>query len=41
VQTAFWCADWKKSAHVKDMGVNMTIIDKWILKKSAGTGWLD
>lgn len=37
VQTAFWCADLRKSDHVEDAAVNMTIIVKLILKKSVGT----
>jgi hypothetical protein len=41
VQTAFWCADLRKSDHVEGTGVNMTIIVKWLLKKSVATAWLD
>jgi hypothetical protein len=41
VQTAFWCADLRESDHVEDPGVNMTVIVKWVLKKSVGTAWMD
>jgi hypothetical protein len=39
VYTGFWCGDLRERDHLRDLGVDGSIILRWILNKWDGKAW--